>query len=160
MLISNTVCDLRFSDHRSQMVEVMVSNSRLISIRTKLTCRPLTQAGMNQFFNTVSGINWDFIAINGTRPAEKVQQFIKLLEAAYDVSFPEKNYGVRSDQAHRITLFIEDFRRLRDQLSFLEELNRPYDHQDLSQVCKDFRRKYRAQVTEAKVRANDESIKK
>ena len=51
---------------------------------------------------------------------------MEILRNAFNSSFPEKTYRVRSDQMYNITWFNGELRAMRDQLHFYGELTRQY----------------------------------
>ena len=120
--------------------------------------RPMTHRGMLLFFNLVSESDWDFVKGLNESVDDKFCIFMGILENAYLQSFPEKIYETRSDQSHRITWFTEELKGMREQVRFLEELNRQYNDIDVSRICKQCKIDYKQAIRRAKIKRNDDII--
>nr|CAI5867089.1 unnamed protein product [Callosobruchus analis] len=159
-LLSSRVEDTGLSDHGSQYVHLMLENRQSATVENKIMYRPVTQQGMNLFFNRVSAVEWNFINDNSMSVDGRFNKFINILEEAYLESFPEKQYKVGSDKGEKVGWFDEHLKNMRDHLKFLEELRKQYNQPDLVQVCSMFRKQYKLAIAKAKMKANDNKIKK
>nr|CAI5818495.1 unnamed protein product [Callosobruchus analis] len=159
-LLSSRVKDTGLSDHGSQYVHLMLEDRQSATVENKIMYRPVTQQGMNLFFNRVSAVEWNFINDNSMSVDRRFNKFINILEEAYLESFPEKRYKVGSDKGEEVGWFDEHLKNMRDHLTFLEELRKQYNQPDLVQVCSMFRKQYKLAIAKAKMKANGNKIKK
>lgn len=156
-LYSVRVADMNVSDHRCQMVECEILGSEDNFVRSRKVCRPITQRGLNFFFDIIDGTSWDFIGENSDAD-ETFECFFGLLESAYLSAFPEKAYSVRSDNADNISWFNDELRSMRDHLNFLGALKSQYNNDEINQEFKNYKRLYKEAIKTAKIRANNNFI--
>lgn len=155
---SARVLNTGFSDHKAQIVECPITKINAGVCQNNFICRPITQKGMLNFFNRVSDIDWSFLNEDGMNVDEKCCYFMNELEEAYLVSFPIKNYKVRSDHGQKISWFTEELWQMREQLHFLEELSKQYSTPDILNSFKDFKKQYKNAIHLAKIKSNDNLI--
>nr|CAI5841002.1 unnamed protein product [Callosobruchus analis] len=158
-LLSSRVEDTGLSDHGSQYVHLMLENRQSATVENKIMYRPVTQQGMNLFFNRVSAVEWNFINDNSMSVDGRFNKFINILEEAYLESFPEKQYKVGSDKGEKVGWFDEHLKNMRDHLKFLEELRKQYNQPDLVQVCSMFRKQYKLAIAKAKMTIKLKNLK-
>lgn len=147
-----------FSDHHSQLITFNVSPIISNYTQEQRKCRPITEQGMYEFYNIVENNSFDFIAIEDTSVDQKFSKFMSVLEHAYQCAFPEKNLTIRSDQPGNTSWFNDNLREMRDQLKFLGQLSRQYEHPGNIKEYKNYKKQYKQAIKEAKVLANDRAI--
>ena len=86
------VVDLGVSDHRGQVVWLVLERTGVGFIYDKKTCRPITQEGLLLYYNSLLLISWDFIGAAGVDADQKFVQFMHILEQNYLDAFPMKTY--------------------------------------------------------------------
>lgn len=87
--LSSGVYEFGLSDHKSQLVGFLACK-RGRHQNSRISFRPITQRGINSFFNSVSEIDWTFIYETNLNLAVKFNKFLSLLESSYKQAFPEK----------------------------------------------------------------------
>nr|CAI5830341.1 unnamed protein product [Callosobruchus analis] len=146
--------DVGISDHKGQLLNFFVDTNAVFT-QNKIF-RPITQKGLNEFYNLLEGVSWDFINSDALNIEQKFEKFMKILEDAYLCCFPEKKYIVRSDQGNNITWFNQELREMREHLTLLGDMkNNCYTS---TREYRNFRALYRQRIKQAKIIANDNLI--
>nr|CAI5834581.1 unnamed protein product [Callosobruchus analis] len=141
---------------RTLVKELQSKNQILEETASFFEKRPITQKGLNEFYNLLEGVSWDFINSDALNIEQKFEKFMKILEDAYLCCFPEKKYIVRSDQGNNITWFNQELREMREHLTLLGDMkNNCYTS---TREYRNFRALYRQRIKQAKIIANDNLI--
>ena len=150
--------DIDISDHRAQLVEILIKTDNSKYKITEKVCRPITQRGLTVFHDILISETWNFIRVDNVDAEQKFSNFMNILENAYSESFPLKSYQVRSDNSNNISWFNEDLKIMREQLKFLKELYNQYNIADAKQQYDILKSRYRKNIQEAKINCNNNLI--
>lgn len=156
--LSAHTIDLNLADHLAQVLKFK-DTSKVPIKQEKNAFRPITQLGLNKFFNIVENYSWNFINRSDINVERKFEIFIELLEKAYLQSFPEKTYVVRNDQPHKVRWFNDTLRDMREHLGFLGDLYKQFKIPDYLEEYKKYKAIYKKAIENAKKLANDEMIR-
>lgn len=155
------VVDLHLSDHLAQRLQLtlQMSHSNNEGTKTKTTTfRPMTQRGINTFYNRVEQQSWEFINDGDLNAGEKCDIFIDILGQSYCEAFPEKTYKTRSRDVGCVGWFSESLKHTRDHLDFLREIAKTFNKPSSWQQYKDYKKRYKTAIKDAKVNYNDRLI--
>lgn len=158
-VVTSEVLEANLSDHKAQIVTFSIKIPMTKCITTKRVFRPITQKGLFTFYGIIEGTHFHFINDNSCNVGHKFLRFLRVLQDAFLLSFPERQYLVRSDQGCSIPWFDDSLRQMRDHLQFLNEAKQLYRDEVFVQEYRVFNSTYKNAICKAKIEANDRIIK-
>lgn len=152
-------CDFSsFSDHDGIIVKYIAN---VPNFKSRIVFRPITDQGLFELYNMVEHVAWNFVDHVFLSPDRKFEMFVEIIQDALDQCFPLKTKLANSGGPPRavVNWFNDNLCNMRDRLNTLVALNKTNPQLIKSEIVRDYRRKYRREISRAKKQAHDSFIR-
>ena len=122
-----------------------------------LACRPITQTGKLNFYNSIESCQWSFLSDINLDANAKCLTFCKKIQEILELCFPLKNYKTKSSSC-LLPWFGDGLREMREHLHFLQELCRQYPSRASLNQRNSYKKQYKKSIIDAKREYNDRYI--
>ena len=152
------VVDVTFSDHKGVVTSICIPRERT-SISTVREVRPITQRGLNIFYQLVREADLPGAVAERADVNDAARHFIAVLSDIGYQTFPKKQIRTSNSNALDICWFTPQLKTMRDHIRELSSLYHLTADACISHNLRHLRRDYRAAIVDAKRSANDRYIR-
>ena len=125
----------------------------------RVNYRLITDAGLGILYNKIENIDWYFVTSNDVTIDQKFNEFINLIMASIEASFPMKNKLKRQGSGGvSVNWFNDKLRDMRGRLQMLVTINKQNPILVMKNMVRDYRNRYRYEISNAKKVAHDSYI--